>query len=64
METEERVRVTLLVPKSLDRKLEIYAAIHDQRKNVVVTEALDDFLKDADLSPDAPPKSISRAAGD
>ena len=63
METEEKVRVTLVMPKSTDRKIEVYAAFTGQAKNVVVTTALDAFLNDTGL-PLEPPKALGRAAGD
>ena len=39
-ESEDKVRVTLVMPRWLDREIEIMAAETGQPKNVVVTSAL------------------------
>ena len=63
METDGKVRVTLLMPKSTDRRIEVYAALTGQAKNIVVTTALDAFLDGTGLPLD-PPKAFAQAAGD
>ena len=60
MELEDKVRVTLVVPRWLDREIEIVAAETGQPKNVVVTTALTASLPDARRRPSRDPGSTPR----
>jgi hypothetical protein len=54
--SEEKVRVTLIMPKWLDREIEIVAAETGQPKNKIVTSALTESLPTVRKrsSPDTP----------
>jgi hypothetical protein len=51
LDQDEKVRVTLVVPRWLDREIEIVAAETGQPKNVVVTSALSASLPNARKRP-------------
>ena len=65
MPLDEKVRVTLLMPKSVDREIEIFAAETGQPKNVVVTAAISaglELQRQAFSRPQARPNQTRRRA--
>jgi hypothetical protein len=54
--SQKRIRVTYIVPETVDKNIEAYSQRQGLMKNHVVTVALQEFLKGQSLHPDRMPK--------
>jgi hypothetical protein len=57
---ENKVRVTLLLPKTVDRTVELCAALENLQKTEIVTEALKQYLRSKGYDPDKLPTKTLR----